>query len=156
MKTARKDFSSLHFRARNAVTADPKVCSGCKTCEIICSLTHEGAVDPGRARIYVKSNAFKGSFIPMVCRQCADAPCYQACPESAITIHAETGIVLIDEHLCTGCRLCEKACPFNAIRFDPLKEKAFKCDLCGGAPQCVDWCPMNALGTTRFGGTVPK
>ena len=113
-------------------------------------------MDLSRSRIYVKSNPFRGSFIPMVCRQCTDAPCYYACPESAITIHPDTGIVLIDEDTCNGCRSCEEACPFNAIRFDPVKEKAFKCDMCGGSPECVDWCPMNALGISKFGGSVPK
>ena len=156
MNTIRKDFCAIHFRARSSVTADRKICAGCKTCEIICSLTHEGAVDLSRSRIYVKSNPFRGSFIPMVCRQCTDAPCYYACPESAITIHPDTGIVLIDEDTCNGCRSCEEACPFNAIRFDPVKEKAFKCDMCGGSPECVDWCPMNALGISKFGGSVPK
>ncbi len=92
----------------------------------------------------------------MICHQCADAPCYEACPESAAEIDTGSGMVSIHEEKCTGCRACEEACPFNAIRFDQDKNRVFKCDLCRGNPACVNWCPMNALGITEFGGTIPK
>ena len=156
MYFSREAFCAVRFRSRTAVAPDSKVCSGCRTCEIICSLIHEGAVDLSRARIHIKADPFRGSFIPVVCRQCADAPCYYGCPELAIKIDKETGVVIIDESRCTGCRFCEKACPYNAIGFDEVKEKAFKCDTCWGSPECVNWCPMNALGVTRFGGNIPK
>jgi anaerobic carbon-monoxide dehydrogenase iron sulfur subunit len=123
---------------------------------VICSLSHEGSVDLERSRIRIKSNSFKGSFIPIICHQCADAPCHGACPESAIEIEAVSGLVSIREERCTGCRACEKACSFHAIRFDPDKKRVFKCDLCRGEPACVNWCPVNALGITEFGGTIPK
>jgi len=123
---------------------------------VICSLTHEGCVDPEKSRILLKSNAFKGSFIPVVCRHCSDAPCYYACPEDAIEIDAVDGTVKIREEKCTGCRSCETACPYKVIGFDTDRQKAFKCDLCGGDPQCVDWCPMNALGIVSFKGKIPK
>jgi Fe-S-cluster-containing hydrogenase component 2 len=38
-----------------------------------------------------------------------------------------------------------EACPFEAVFLDPRAEKAMVCDLCGGAPQCVKWCPTAAL-----------
>jgi Fe-S-cluster-containing hydrogenase component 2 len=147
-----REFSKIQFRKRTAVSGDPKVCAGCRTCEVICSLSHEGFVDPERSRLYIKSNAFKASYIPMVCHQCSDVPCYYACPESAIEIEERYGTALIDGERCTGCRACEEACPFRVIRFDLEKKKAFKCDLCQGNPECVRWCPMNALGITHFGG----
>ena len=119
-------------------------------------MRQEGAVDLERSRIYVKANPFNGSFVPIVCHQCPDAPCYFACPESAIEIEGTLGAVLINEEKCTGCRLCGEACPFNVIRFREDTSKAFKCDLCQGDPECVKWCPMNALGITEFGGEVSK
>lgn len=149
-------FIDVHFRKRGAVSADSKVCAGCRTCEMICSLTHEECIDLERSRIILKSNPFKGSFVPMVCHQCSDAPCYYACPESAIEIEGEHGTVLINPDKCTGCRSCEKACPFGAIRFDQEKNKVFKCDFCQGDPKCVQWCPVNALGITRFGGEIAR
>jgi len=150
------EFSKILFRERKTVSVDPKVCAGCRTCEVICSLSHVGSVDLERSRIYLRSNPFKGSFIPMVCHQCSDAPCYYACPESAIEIEACYGTVLINEERCNGCRACEEACPFKVIRFDEEKNRVFKCDFCDGDPECVKWCPMNALGITEFRGVIPK
>jgi len=145
------EFLEVHFRKRRALTADSKICTGCRTCELICSLSHEGFVDPERARIFIKSNPLNGSFIPMVCHQCSDAPCYYACPESAIEIEKALGVVNIRGERCTGCRACEKVCPYHVIRFDPERHTAIKCDLCKGDPQCVEWCPVNALGVVEFG-----
>lgn len=150
------EFSKVHFRKRKAVSADSKVCAGCRICEVICSLSHEGAIDLERSRIFIKSNPFKGSFIPVICHQCSDVPCFYACPESAIEIEDSYGMVVINGEKCTGCRVCEEACPFRVIQFDQEKKKAFKCDFCHGDPECVKWCPMNALGITGFGGQIPK
>jgi anaerobic carbon-monoxide dehydrogenase iron sulfur subunit len=151
-----QEYTRLHFRGRKALAVEPKVCSGCRTCEVICSLSHEGQVDLERARLYVKANSFSGSFIPQVCRQCSDAPCFYACPESAIEIEEVNGTVIIDPERCTGCRACQEACPFQVIRFDQEKKKAFKCDFCQGSPECAKWCPVNALGVVEFRGEVPR
>lgn len=148
------EFSAIHFRKRRAVSGDSKVCAGCRTCELICSLSHEGSIDLERSRILIRSDPFKGSFIPVVCRQCPDVPCYYACPEFAIEIEESFGTVLINKEKCTGCRLCEEACPFKVIRFDQEMKKAFKCDFCHGNPECVRWCPVNALGVTEFRGKI--
>jgi Fe-S-cluster-containing hydrogenase component 2 len=123
---------------------------------MICVLTHERIINLELSRIFLKTNPFKGSFIPIVCHQCSDAPCYYACPESAIEIDASLGTVLINEGKCTGCHACEEACPFKVIRFDTEKNKALKCDFCHGDPECVKWCPVTALGITEFGGEVLK
>jgi carbon-monoxide dehydrogenase iron sulfur subunit len=151
-----QEYSKLHFRRRKSLTVNPKVCSGCRTCEVICSLGHEGAIDLERSRLYVRTNPFKGLFAPVICRQCSDAPCLQACPVSAIRIDQELGTVMIDPNRCDGCRLCQEACPYHVIRIDQDSSKALKCDLCRGDPQCVQWCPTNALGVAEFGGSMPK
>ena len=36
-------------------------------------------------------------------------------------------------------------CPFGSLFFDHEKAKAKKCDLCGGKPTCVEFCPTQAL-----------
>lgn len=64
--------------------------------------------------------------------------------------------MVIREERCTGCRACEEACPFKVIRFDGEKGKALKSDFCQGEPECVKWCPMNALGVTQYGGEVGR
>jgi carbon-monoxide dehydrogenase iron sulfur subunit len=97
-------FVRVHFRKRRTVSADSKTCAGCRTCEVVCSLIHEGRIDLIRSRIFIKSNPFKGAFVPLICHQCSDAPCFYACTESAIEIEETYGTVLINKGKCTGCR----------------------------------------------------
>ena len=147
------EFLGIHSRKRKTIVANPKICAGCRMCEMICSLSHEGCIDMERSRIHIMSNPFRGSFVPKVCHQCSNAPCYYACPSSAIEVKKDLGgIVMIDEEKCTGCRECVDACPYNAIRFDQDRNKVLKCDFCNGDPECVKWCPVNALGVAEFGG----
>lgn len=151
-----QEFSEVYFRERYTLTTDSRICSGCRTCELICSITHGGNVDLELARIDVKQNAFKGSFVPIVCDHCSNAPCYYACTESAIIIDSAYGTILIDEERCTRCLNCLNVCPRHIIKFDQKKNRVIKCDFCNGNPECVKWCPMNALGITHFGGEIAK
>jgi len=146
--------TKIYFRRRESLVANPQSCSGCRICQMICSLTHESAIDNERSRIQVTTNPFRGSSTIIFCRQCHDAPCYYACPESAIDLDQTNGAVVINQELCNGCRKCEEACPFNAILFS--EGRAYKCDLCGGDPECVKWCPMNSLGISVFGGGLAQ
>ncbi len=54
----------------------------------------------------------------------------------------QNGVVLVDEEKCTACGTCERSCPFEVIR---IREVAKKCDLCGGDPVCVKFCPYGAI-----------
>lgn len=149
----RFERSKIYFRKRKAVIACTNSCSGCRICQMICSITHDGVIDIERSRIRVTSDPFKGASSINVCRQCHDAPCFYACPESAIEFDKTNGTIIINEERCNGCRMCEKACPYNAILFSE-DGKAYNCDFCGGNPECVNWCPMNALGISVFGGEL--
>jgi Fe-S-cluster-containing hydrogenase component 2 len=53
--------------------------------------------------------------------------------------------VSISSEKCIGCYECITACPFNAIRVDTGEGLVFKCDLCGGDPECVKWCPTGSI-----------
>lgn len=127
------------------IVVDPDRCTGCKVCEMICSLHHEDEINPLKSRISVISWEDRGIDIPIICQQCEDPPCEAVCPTRAITRSSETGAVIIKEELCIGCRMCLSACPFGAPSVRPDTSEVVKCDLCSGEPQCVEFCERKAI-----------
>ncbi len=128
-------------------------CVGCRICELACSMAHRGgAFNPRNGLIRVESNREMGlnkpvSHIdyPTLCRQCEPAPCADACPVGAFGTNEALAIQVIDQEQCTGCQQCHDACPYGMVVMDREAEKAGKCDLCGGEPLCVRYCPVGAL-----------
>ncbi|HHV79358.1 MAG TPA: TIGR04076 family protein [Firmicutes bacterium] len=123
----------------------PELCSGCRACELACSFSRAGVFDPGVARIRVDKDEPEGHDIPIVCRQCADAPCVNACPFGALHKDKTTGAILVTYEKCKGCRKCEAACPNRAVFFHRETKKVLICDLCGGDPKCVSRCVTGAI-----------
>lgn len=57
----------------------------------------------------------------------------------------------MNKERCIGCRVCIVACPFGAMSFDTEQHVACKCDLCGGAPKCVEICKIcNPPGALKW------
>jgi len=53
----------------------------------------------------------------------------------------------IDKEKCTGCKICEKICPFGAITvIDDIAQVQDNCTLCGA---CVSQCPSGAISIER-------
>ena len=127
------------------IVVDPDKCTGCKVCEMICSLHHENEINPTKARIQVICWEDEGIDITMICQQCGDAPCEAVCPVNAISRAEDTGAMLIDDDTCIGCRMCINACPFGAPTVRPETRKVVKCDLCYGDTQCVEFCSTKAI-----------
>jgi len=130
------------------LTADPKKCTGCRTCEVACSVKHAHVSNPARARIRVVNWRAADQFLPVSCQHCEDAPCQEACPRDAISREPELVRVVVDYSKCVGCRNCFYACPFGAMKFDSDRGRPFKCNLCDGRPLCVELCEDNALAYT--------
>jgi len=118
-------------------------CTGCRLCELVCSLKHEGVCNPSKSRIKVERRTVALA-IPTVCLQCDGKFCVKVCPQNALSTD-DHGAIKVDEKLCTACGLCQYACPFDAIRMHPSRHVAMICDLCGGDPQCVKYCALGAL-----------
>ncbi len=129
----------------NLIFIDYEKCVGCATCEMVCSLVHEGICSPELSRIRVVRYPTEAFNVPITCAFCEDPPCVRVCPTAAISKNEDTGYVGINPALCIGCRQCVQVCPFGHANFNPVQGTAFKCDLCGGSPQCVEFCWTDAL-----------
>lgn len=127
------------------ILVDPTKCTGCRTCEMICSVKHLGVSNPSRARIHIVKWEQECFEIPMLCQQCEDAPCAAVCPVRAITRDEELGINVIDHDKCIVCKMCVLACPFGAMKYDVRGHKVAKCDQCHGDPQCCAICDTHAV-----------
>jgi len=127
------------------IAVDYEKCIGCRTCETVCSLKHNGEIAPYQSRIKVVRWDGEGKAIPMNCRQCEWAPCEAICPIKAISRDELMGREVINYDLCIGCLMCVVVCPFGAISFDTSVKKVVKCDLCDDDPLCVKYCMNQAL-----------
>ncbi len=127
------------------LVVDASKCTGCRMCELACSLAKTGAFAPSRSRIRVHVFPEDFKHVPLACFQCSDAPCARACPAGAL--RQGEGLVRFVPEACIGCRMCMLACPFGVIAFDPEARGIAKCDTCDGDPECVRFC---AYGTLAF------
>lgn len=127
------------------LVVDAEKCTGCRTCEVVCSFYHERECNPSKSRIHVIKWEEAGLDIPMVCQQCELPVCAKVCPVKAISRNTETGALEINYDLCIGCRMCFLACPFGAITLDKETKRVLKCDLCGGDPKCTTYCSAEAI-----------
>ena len=149
--------------AQGMILADPSRCVGCQRCELACTEFNDGRAQPSQARIKIDramnfgpegptgGPAMRGTWgnglvVQGVCRQCPHpVPCEMACPQDAIQADPKTGARVVDAQSCVGCRLCQRACPWDMITFDEQRQIASKCFLCHGKPKCVEACPAGAL-----------
>ena len=106
--------------------------------------------------------------MPVMCQHCEKPPCVDVCPTGA-SFKRKDGIVLVDKHICIGCRYCMMACPFKARSFvhEPVNNQSVNaprgqgtvesCTLCvhridkGEIPACVEACDATGNGAMIFG-----
>ena len=106
--------------------------------------------------------------LPVLCQHCEEPPCVDVCPTGASFKRAD-GIVLVDKHICIGCRYCVMACPYKARSFihedltdqnpDVPRGKGVveSCTMCvhrvdrGEQPACVEACTKAGHEAILFG-----
>jgi len=106
--------------------------------------------------------------LPVMCQHCESPPCVDVCPTGASFKRAD-GIVLVDKHICIGCRYCMMACPMKARSFVHERVTNQKvnaprgvgtvesCTLCvhrideGRVPACVEASQQRGDGAILFG-----
>ena len=149
---------------------------GCSACVTACS-TENGWKKPDRPttdaqwirKVDAKSRKDGTKFsLPVMCQHCAQPPCVDVCPTGASFKRAD-GIVLVDKHICIGCRYCMMACPYGARSFihEALEDQkphaprgkgtVEACTMCvhrvdaGKQPACVEACASEGGGAILFG-----
>lgn len=122
----------------------PRSCTGCRTCELACSMVKGSGGALGQSRIHIHTTG-KDKYMQMTCLQCVEAACAKVCPTQALQRNSQTGAIELLAERCIGCAICEAACPFGHITFDRDSGLPHKCDLCSGEPACARFCPHNAL-----------
>jgi Fe-S-cluster-containing hydrogenase component 2 len=122
----------------------PELCSGCRICELACSIAHFGVNNPKKSAVRVLvTYPHPVMRLPIVCGQCKVPVCADACPSGAL--RRTNGVVTLDRNGCISCMKCVEACPFGAIYAHGDLDPPIKCDLCGGDPACVRQCPKGAI-----------
>ena len=67
------------------------------------------------------------------------------------TVEIEPVVATIHEENCSGCRICNTLCPFNAIEYDAEKNvSVINQALCKGCGTCVAACPAQAISGAHF------
>jgi Fe-S-cluster-containing dehydrogenase component len=162
---------------------DLDICVGCHACAVACKSWNEqgqfgplldidaqGAQPEGvwfnRVHTYevqarAESGCSRGDTVgtvhfPRSCLHCEIPDCVTVCPTGASYKRAEDGIVLVDESICIGCKLCSWACPYGAREYSEVRGTMQKCTLCvdriynenllpeDREPACVRACPTRA------------
>ena len=137
----------------NWIGRNVSACTGCRLCEVACSLIKEQQIQPGISRIHVHQY-YPGVEFPVACYQCgAEAKCVEACPVDALVVDTSKKLntISVDTTRCTRtaqnsvCTLCLDECPGLVTVFHPTTSAPLFCDLCGGDPECVKVCPSSTI-----------
>jgi molybdopterin-containing oxidoreductase family iron-sulfur binding subunit len=173
---ARSPEQAVSALQRWGIVIDISRCTDCGACVTAC---HEenGIVGHGRPATdaqWIRTVTLKDKqtgyvqTLPVMCQHCEHPPCVDVCPTGASFRRAD-GIVLVDRHICIGCRYCMMACPYKARSFvheNTTNQKPYNprgkgcvesCTLCvhrvdaGRIPACVEACTKDGGKAMVFG-----
>lgn len=170
--TADEPTKGASSKVRWGMLIDTTKCkSDCNACVTACNKENsivEEIADPRQRSQWVRKIDLvekatgRQHSLPMMCQHCSNPPCVDVCPTGASFKRAD-GLVLVDRHICIGCRYCMMACPYKARSFvhEPLTTQnpemprgvgcVESCTLCvqridrGLQPACTEACPQGAM-----------
>jgi electron transport protein HydN len=139
------------------IRVDPDLCEACLACTVACAYLKLALPEetPLRPAILFASRLVVAPAddvsVPVLCLQCAEAPCMVVCPTGALARSEPEGPISALVARCIGCASCVLACPVGVLTLSPDHRVVQKCDLCvsqtahGHLPACVESCPTDAL-----------
>ena len=80
-----------------AIILDGDMCTGCRVCELTCSMAKHGEYNPKKSYIRVIANNNFGVYLPVLTMECDFCgKCIELCPEQALKISEskETAIMM--------------------------------------------------------------
>jgi len=133
---------------------DTKTCFGCNGCVAACANANDTPQDilwRTLHKLPPEDGQSNTIYLTVSCNHCEDAPCVAACPSFALEKREEDGVVINYPERCIGCKYCQMACPYDAIKYNEATGTISKCHFCherldaGREPACVETCFAGAL-----------
>jgi tetrathionate reductase subunit B len=176
LATAKSPEDAVTALRRWGMLIDVAKCNDCDACVTACREENgwQGHNRPATDAQWIRKVKLKDTetgyvqTLPLMCQHCEHPPCVDVCPTGASFKRAD-GIVLVDKHICIGCRYCMMACPYKARSFvheattdqKPYAPRGMgtveACTLCvhrvdeGRIPACVEACSKDGHQALVFG-----
>jgi Fe-S-cluster-containing dehydrogenase component len=132
------------------------LCIDCELCMEACVETNDVPEYGFRTKILERRRDIIGGdqetiFMPVLCNHCNRPPCVRVCPTTATWKDKTTGIVVMKNSRCIGCKTCMAACPYNARYFHEERRAVDKCNFCWDTrlskgdtnTACAEACPAD-------------